>query len=515
MRLGGLTEVAAELGVTPQRIAVLRQRADFPDAVGEIAQGPIWDLDVVRAWNGSGLRQKTAGRPKAEVATRTLGGRFLLEVPPIGSGGFADVYRATDRKTDELVAVKILRDTASVDPEVIKRFTRELRLLQGLKHPNVISIIAHGETDGGDVWYAMPLAQGSLADFVDKIGGSPPLVVDIMRQVCMGLTYIHTNGVFHRDLKPANVLRLESGEWAISDFGLAVEVESGTTPLTSTLRAGMGSWVYAAPEQWARARSADHRSDIYSLGKILQELIAQEYPVNAEMPPSPMRPVVERATANSPAGRYGSVAELLEALERALGTHEEHENWETRDQATERLRDRMLSPSATPADLVELLEWAVALDETDEDDMKALSRVLPWCTSSSIEFLWGQDRGAFRRIFERFTDYVKRSGFSFEYCDVLANFMRRAVDETLDSSVMRMAVSALAELGPGHSRWHVRDVLISVLQDIKTEEMSMAAVEGLRAVGRVRVSWSITDFTIRTLPPAIRAGIADWLRAAG
>jgi hypothetical protein len=177
VRLGGLTEVAAELGVTPQRIAVLRQRADFPDAVGEIAQGPIWDLDVVRAWNGSGLRQKTAGRPKAEVATRTLGGRFLLEVPPIGSGGFADVYRATDRKTDELVAVKILRDTASVDPEVIKRFTRELRLLQGLKHPNVISIIAHGETDGGDVWYAMPLAQGSLADFVDKIGGSPPLAL--------------------------------------------------------------------------------------------------------------------------------------------------------------------------------------------------------------------------------------------------------------------------------------------------------------------------------------------------
>lgn len=515
MRLGGLSEVAEELGVTPQRIAALRQRPDFPDAIGEIAQGPIWDLDVVRAWNGSGLRQKKAGRPKSDLTVRTLGGRFILELPAIGSGGFADVFRATDRKTGDVVAVKVLRDTAAVDPEVISRFKRELRLLEGLVHPNVISVIAQGETDDQDVWYAMPLAQGSLADFIDKVDGNPPLIVDIMRQICAGLTYIHSNGVYHRDLKPANVLRLENGEWAVSDFGLAVEAERGTTPLTSTLRAGMGSWVYAAPEQWARARNADHRSDVYSLGKMLQELVTQEYPVNTEMPAGPMRPVVERATANGPTGRYNSVAEFLEALERSLGTHQEHTNWESREQTAERLHDRMLSPSTTPADLIEMLEWAAVLDESDEDDMKALSRVLPWCTSSSIEFLWNQDRGTFRRLFERQTDYIKRTGFSFEYCDVLANFMRRTVDVVGDSSVLRMAVAALAVLGPDHNRWHVRDVLVSVLQDIKSEEMSMAAIEGLRSVSRTRVSWSITDFTVRTLPPAIRAGIADWISEAG
>lgn len=515
MRLGGLSEVADELGVTPQRIAALRQRPDFPDAVGEIAQGPIWDLDVIKAWNGSGLRQKRAGRPKTDLTVRTLGGRFILELPAIGSGGFADVFRATDRKTGDVVAIKVLRETAAVDPEVISRFTRELRLLEGLRHPNVISVIAQGETDGQDVWYAMPLAQGSLADFIEKVDGNPPLIVDIMRQICAGLAYIHGNGVYHRDLKPANVLRLESGEWAVSDFGLAVEAERETTPLTSTLRAGMGSWVYAAPEQWTRARSADHRSDVYSLGKMLQELVTQEYPVNTEMPAGPLRPVVERATANSPASRYSSVAEFLEALERTLGTRQEHDAWESREQTTERLRDRMLSPSTTPADLIEMFEWATLLDESDDDDMKALTRVLPWCTSSSVEFLWNRDRGAFRRLFERFTDYVKRTGFSFEYCDVLANFMRRTVDVVSDSSVLRMAVAALAVLGPEHNRWHVRDVLVSVLQDVKLEEMSMAAIEGLRSVGRDQVGWSITDFTVRTLPPAIRAGIADWVSEAG
>ena len=515
MRLGGTSEVADELGVTPQRIAMLRQRADFPDPVGEIAQGPIWDLDVIKTWNSSGLRQRKAGRPRSDLTTRTLGGRFILELPAIGRGGFADVFRATDRKTGEVVAVKVLRDTATVDPEAISRFKRELRLLEELEHPNVISVIAQGETDDQDIWYAMPLAQGSLADFTEKIDGNPPLIIDIMRQICAGLTYSHSHGVYHRDLKPGNVLRLESGEWAVSDFGLAVEAERGTTPLTSTLRAGMGSWVYAAPEQWARARSADHRSDVYSLGKILQELVTQEYPVNTEIPPGPLRPIIERAIANDPAGRYGSVTEFLESLERTLDTHEELDNWESLEQTAERLRDRMLSPSTTAADLTEMLEWATGLDEASDADMKALSRVLPWCTSSSIEFLWNHDRGAFRRVFARFTDYVKHTSFSFEYCDLLANFMRRTVDMAVDSSILRMTVAALAVLGPAHNRWHVRDVLVSVLQDIKSEEMSMASIEALRSVSRGQVSWSITDFTVRTLPPAIRAGIADWISEAG
>ncbi len=513
MRFGGLSEIADELGVSTQRVGTLRQRNDFPDPVGQIALGPIWDLDEVARWNGSGLRQR-AGRPKSDVATRTLGGRFMLEPNPIANGGFAEVFRATDRKTGELVAVKVLRETAAADPESIARFGRELRLLEELDHPNVIAVIGHGETEDKNIWYAMPLAQGSLADFIAKIGGNDKKILDVMRQVCTGLAHVHEQGIYHRDLKPANVLRLSNGDWAVSDFGLAVEAERGSSPLTSTLRAGMGSWVYAAPEQWQRARRADHRSDIYSLGKILQELVTGEYPVNFEIPACPLRPVIEKATTNSPSGRYQSVQQFEDALERALDAHAEYQAYESAEQAAERLHDRMISPSITDADRVEMLEWAATLDERNYEEMKALTRVLPWCKPSTLTFLWQHERDTFRRVYQRFSDHLRTAAFSFEYCDVLADFSRRAVQVTKDAAILRMTVAALAVLGPYHNRWHVRDVLIAILQDVKTQDMAMAAVEGLQSVAADYVAWSITDFTIRSLPPAIRGGIEAW-RATG
>lgn len=513
MRLGGLTEVAETLGVSTQRIGTLRQRPDFPDPVGEIAQGFIWDLDVVAEWNGSGLRQTRAGRPKSDIQVRTLGKRFLLEPDPIDGGGFADVFRATDRKTAELVAVKVLKDTVAVDPEAIARFQRELRILETLKHPNVITVLGHGETDEHDIWYAMPLAQGSLTDFIKTVEGKEKPIVEVMRQVCMGVIHAHNSGISHRDLKPANILRLSNGDWAVSDFGLAVEVERGTSPLTSTLRTGLGSWVYAAPEQWNRARDADHRSDIYSLGKILQELVTQEYPVNTEIPAGPLRSVIETATANSPDARYRSVEQFREALERAVQVHDEYSSYESQLQAAERIQGRLRSASVTRADLIEMIEWAGGLDESNSDDMAALTRVLPWCTRPSIKYLWADHRTAFRRAYQRFADQVRVEGFSFEYCDVIADFGNRAVIETKDSAILRVTVAALIHLGCYHNRWHVRDVLVEILQAIKTEEAALAALESLQAADVEALSWSITDFAVRTLPPAIRAGV-ETMRAS-
>jgi hypothetical protein len=509
MRMGGVTEVAETLGVSRQRVSKLRERADFPDPIGVLAQGPIWDLTAVEAWNGSGSRSSTPGRPRADAAVRTLGGRFSLE-EQIGRGGFADVYRAADRKQGgQLVAVKILHDVAALDPEAMARFRRELRLLEGLTHSNVIPVLGHGQTAEDGTWYAMPLAQGSLDDALGELKDNLPMILDAMRQVCAGLAYIHSQGIFHRDLKPGNVLRSAAGNWAISDFGLAVEVERNTTVLTSTLRAGLGSWWYTAPEQWTNARSADHRSDVYSLGKVLQQMVTGEPPVNNEMPAGPLRPIVERATANKPSQRYGSVDEFLAAVEVAIGAPTG--DWESAEDVAKRLLERVRLPHPAGEDLDELLTWAQALDESDDDDMAALARVLPWISPRSIKALHAADAGAFRRVFDRYCLHVESTGFDFTYCDVLADFARRAVEKTDDVGILHAAVRSLAVLGERHNRWYVRDVLTALLQAVRTTEEAVAAADALRQAGGSAVTFSVSDFSLRSLHPVLRKGISAYL----
>ncbi|WP_261556251.1 serine/threonine-protein kinase [Frankia tisae] len=512
--MGGVTEVAEILGVSRQRVAKLRDRADFPDPIAEIAQGPIWDLDEIKEWGGSDLRL-SSGRPRADTTARTLGGRFILE-GRIGQGGFADVYRALDRKQTGRnatpVAVKLMSDVSAVDPEAVRRFERELRLLESIRHPNIVPILGQGQTPAGGIWYAMPLAQGSLAAFIEELQGRNALILDLMRQVGAGLTHIHDREIYHRDLKPGNILRLEDGVWAIADFGLAVDAERATTALTSTLR-GIGTAWYTAPEQWRDARSVNHLADVFSLGKVLQELVIGEAPVTNDVPPGPLRPIVLRATAERPEHRYSSVRDFLVALGTAVEAP--RDDWESAEDTAERLLERVRLPKAAEADLDELATWALALDENDTDDMTVLARVLPWISTRSIRYLWAADPAGFQRIFRHYSKHIETTGFGFEYCDVLADFSRKAVKETDDTDVLREAVRSLVELGHRHNRWRVRDVVTTILQSIRKAEPALAAGEALRGADPDAVEWTLSEFSVRSLPPILRKEINMLLSSPG
>ncbi len=152
-------------------------------------------------------------------------------------------------------------------------------------------------------------------------------------------------------------------------------------------------------------------------------MVTGEPPVNNEMPPGPLRPIVERATANKPNQRYSSVEELLAAVEVAIGAP--IGKWENAEDVAKRLLERVRLPRPGDEDLDELLTWAQSLDEGDHDDMAALARVLPWISARSIRTLYAADTSAFRRVFERHCLYVESTGFDFTYCDVLADFARQ------------------------------------------------------------------------------------------
>ncbi|MFD8668986.1 serine/threonine-protein kinase [Streptomyces microflavus] len=503
-RLGGVAEVAAELGVSRQQVAKLRQSADLPAPVAKLSVGDVWDLDVIKRWTNSGLR-RSAGRPAATGEPRSLGRRFELGAE-IDDGGFATVFGARDlTKTgdESMVAIKILRRDRAGDPDFVARFKRELRLLGDLRHPNVIPLLAGGEEEGMGLWYAMPLARGILDDEISG-GMSSEDVAAVMRDVCAGLSYIHSQGVLHRDIKPSNILRTPDGAWALADFGFA-RVEEETPSITST-DDGFGSPFYYSPEQWRDAKSVDERADIYSAGKVMQALLIGGFPVDDVVPAGKLRAVVQRAISQDRGQRHTSAAQLLAAIEAAVAPAPSGK-WETTEEKATRLRPRLKAGRvADVAALDEFIRWADELDFSDPDDMLDFSWAIAVLPSDSIKWWWKQNRAGFTGVFQAFTKRLEGS-FNFEMCDGLADFARRAAVDTGDPTILRESVRGVTILGANHNRWHVRDVAVAILQSIRTDEDAVAALEGIRMADSRSVEWTFGEAVVKTLHPVLRSGL--------
>lgn len=511
LRLGGVAEVAAELKVSRQQVAKLRQRDAFPAPVASLSVGDVWDLDVVRRWNGSGLR-RAAGRPAANARPVVVGRRFEL-TGEIGGGGFAVVYGARDLNSpdDSRVAVKVLREASALDPQIAARFERELRLVSGMRNAHVVSVLASGTDERLGPWYAMPLALGSLADELGRL--DPSAIAVVMREVCAGLTHIHANGILHRDLKPENVLRTASGTWAIADFGLARAVAESDIRLTATADA-MGTAFYTAPEQWKDAKRVDERADVYSAGKILQALVTGHTPVDDDIPRGRFRSVIGRAISTNPIRRYRSVADFLADIEAAMETVPAGKI-ETPEERACRLQPRVLNGGVVDqAALGELIGWAGEIEDAGHSEVAWFTLALSSLPRESVDWWWGRDPDGFTRAFLKVTWGI----FDIypPFLDVspekrLADFVGHAYFATRDTVILREAIRALAYTGSYLGEWHYRDTAVLIMQDVRSEEEADAVMKGLVKAGKTATEWTVGDTAIRTLHPALRARLMRYL----
>ncbi|HEY7505170.1 MAG TPA: protein kinase [Gemmatimonadales bacterium] len=258
----------------------------------------------------------------------------------LGRGGMATVWLARDLRHDRPVALKVLHPelAVSLGPE---RFLREIRLAARLQHPHILSVYDSGET-GGRLWFTMPYIEGeSLRDRLRRERQIPIAdAVRITREVALALDFAHRHGAVHRDIKPENIL-LVDGQALVADFGIARALGGGDERLTET-GLSLGTPAYMSPEQAAADKSVDARTDIYSLGIVLYEMLAGEPPFAAPTAqamiarrmmesPRPLREVREtvpegvaqaavRALAKSPADRFATAAEFARALEESSTT---------------------------------------------------------------------------------------------------------------------------------------------------------------------------------------------------
>ncbi|OAI53525.1 hypothetical protein AYO47_04590 [Planctomyces sp. SCGC AG-212-M04] len=220
----------------------------------------------------------------AETPARRVG-PFQLE-EKLGVGGMGVVYKATYLKTGQKVAVKMLAPDLTADPKVAKRFEREMEILQKLKHPNIIRYYG-GSTSGNQRWYAMELIAGGALDRIIKQKGKLEWedVVDYGIQIAMALEHSHAAGVIHRDLKPANLLLASNNTIKLTDFGIARDTDA--TALTQAGKT-VGTMAYMAPEQITGKHPISRKTDLYSLGCVLFEMLTGKTPFEAPTQPEVM-----------------------------------------------------------------------------------------------------------------------------------------------------------------------------------------------------------------------------------
>jgi Tol biopolymer transport system component len=297
----------------------------------------------------------------ADLIGKMVNGYEILS--QVGQGGMATVFLARQRSMNRNVALKFLPSVFLNDDTYLQRFEREVKIVSRLEHRNIVPVYDFGEFESQPYIAMRYMPAGSVEELLTQGRIPLPRVLSIVEQVASALDYAHQNGILHRDLKPSNILLDDGGGVFITDFGIARIISEGSGQITT--QGVVGTPSYMSPEQ-ARAETLDGRSDVYSLGVMLFELVTRRRPFESDTPyslavmhvtmppPSPrqfqpslspaLEQVIMRALSKSREARYGSASELAIALRGALVDGDRHSEMATATDADTPARSAAAEP---------------------------------------------------------------------------------------------------------------------------------------------------------------------------
>lgn len=397
----------------------------------------------------------------------------FVDIDKVGSGGFGLVLKCKRDIDGEVFARKVL---LVEDEDSIKRFQREVRILSKLSHPRIIRIETT-HVEGSPYWFVMPLYKHSLRDLAPSIVGDRKRIASIFEGVLEGMEYAHDQGVIHRDLKPENILIGDDDTIVVSDFGLGRAIDAATSRATRT-GAWVGTLAYMAPEQMGNAAHADARSDIFSLGRILYELMTGD-PTGAIQDvtklPVGLAAVVQRCTKTNPDERFQSVRDMRSAFVLVAISH-------VKPSAGDELKalvGQMAAQTFATEEQTKSLAYLVAQCQVEPGLLHEAAVALPQGIFTTLEQTFPKIA---RVLATQFSQVAISQSWPFAYTDDIGATCSRIFGAISDPEIKALMVSTALHVGASHNRYYVMDVAAGLISQAQEDAIALAVAHALKSV---------------------------------